>query len=196
MNAESWYAIWTRSHCERLVEQQLSARGFSPFLPEVPSRRSKDRRSRGAEQRQARANVSGVSLRPRCHDQEALRRYARGARHRARARGRMDALDARSRMRTSTPSSASSNRRRGISASVPASWRPRARRGRAAPRRRRHLRDGQSAERLARCDDRPARPERRARGQRRGRGQVQLPVSGVSVCSVASVICGPSSRSS
>jgi transcription antitermination factor NusG len=35
MNAESWYAIWTRSHCERLVEQQLTARGFSPFLPEV-----------------------------------------------------------------------------------------------------------------------------------------------------------------
>ena len=36
MNAESWYAIWTRSHCERLVEQQLEARGFSPFLPELP----------------------------------------------------------------------------------------------------------------------------------------------------------------
>ena len=35
MNAESWYAIWTRSHCERLVEQQLTARGFSPFLPEI-----------------------------------------------------------------------------------------------------------------------------------------------------------------
>ncbi|HEY6360304.1 MAG TPA: transcription termination/antitermination NusG family protein [Vicinamibacterales bacterium] len=33
MNA--WYAIWTRSHCERLVAQQLAARGFAPFLPEV-----------------------------------------------------------------------------------------------------------------------------------------------------------------
>jgi transcription termination/antitermination protein NusG len=39
MNAESWYAIWTRSHCERLVEQQLTARGFSPFLPEVATPR-------------------------------------------------------------------------------------------------------------------------------------------------------------
>jgi transcriptional antiterminator RfaH len=39
LNAESWYAIWTRSHCERLVEQQLTARGFSPFLPEIPALR-------------------------------------------------------------------------------------------------------------------------------------------------------------
>jgi transcription antitermination factor NusG len=39
MNAESWYAIWTRSHCERLVEQQLTARGFSPFLPELATLR-------------------------------------------------------------------------------------------------------------------------------------------------------------
>ena len=30
-----WYAIWTRSHCERLVADQLSAKGFSPFLPEM-----------------------------------------------------------------------------------------------------------------------------------------------------------------
>jgi transcription termination/antitermination protein NusG len=36
LDAESWYAIWTRSHCERLVAQQLSARGFAPFLPEAP----------------------------------------------------------------------------------------------------------------------------------------------------------------
>jgi transcription termination/antitermination protein NusG len=35
LNTESWYAIWTRSHCERLVADQLSAKGFSPFLPEV-----------------------------------------------------------------------------------------------------------------------------------------------------------------
>lgn len=33
-----WYAIWTRSHCERLVAQQLSAKGFSPFLPEMSVR--------------------------------------------------------------------------------------------------------------------------------------------------------------
>jgi transcription termination/antitermination protein NusG len=37
LNDESWYAIWTRSHCERLVAQQLTARGFSPFLPEIPA---------------------------------------------------------------------------------------------------------------------------------------------------------------
>jgi transcription antitermination factor NusG len=36
LNAESWYAIWTRSHCERLVAQQLSAKGFASFLPELP----------------------------------------------------------------------------------------------------------------------------------------------------------------
>ena len=38
----AWYAIWTRSHCERLVAQQLAAKGFQPFLPEmnVRSRRA------------------------------------------------------------------------------------------------------------------------------------------------------------
>lgn len=36
---EAWYAVWTRSHCERLVAQQLAAKGFSPFLPEVHVRR-------------------------------------------------------------------------------------------------------------------------------------------------------------
>jgi transcriptional antiterminator NusG len=30
-----WYAIWTRSNCERLVAEQLTAKGFSPFLPEM-----------------------------------------------------------------------------------------------------------------------------------------------------------------
>lgn len=34
----SWYAIWTKSHCERLVAEQLVAKGFSPFLPEIPTR--------------------------------------------------------------------------------------------------------------------------------------------------------------
>src|SRR5439155_12660544 len=28
-----WYALWTRSHCERLVYDQLVTRGFHPFLP-------------------------------------------------------------------------------------------------------------------------------------------------------------------
>jgi transcriptional antiterminator NusG len=37
----AWYAIWTRSHCERLVAQQLSAKGFQPFLPEMAVRTRK-----------------------------------------------------------------------------------------------------------------------------------------------------------
>lgn len=28
-----WYALWTRSHCEQLVHDQLAAKGFHPFLP-------------------------------------------------------------------------------------------------------------------------------------------------------------------
>lgn len=31
----SWYALWTRSHCERLVYNQLTAKGFDLFLPEI-----------------------------------------------------------------------------------------------------------------------------------------------------------------
>jgi transcription termination/antitermination protein NusG len=36
-NAEdaAWYAVWTQSHCEQLVRQQLTAKGFDSFLPEV-----------------------------------------------------------------------------------------------------------------------------------------------------------------
>jgi transcription termination/antitermination protein NusG len=30
-----WYAVWTRSHCEQLVHDQLAAKGFELFLPEV-----------------------------------------------------------------------------------------------------------------------------------------------------------------
>src|SRR5262249_24100035 len=30
-----WYAIWTRSNCERLVAEQLSAKRFASFLPEI-----------------------------------------------------------------------------------------------------------------------------------------------------------------
>ena len=39
---EPWYAVWTRSHCEQLVAQQLATRGFDAFLPETQtwSRRS------------------------------------------------------------------------------------------------------------------------------------------------------------
>ena len=35
LNTDAWYAIWTRSHCERLVHDQLSAKGFASFLPEI-----------------------------------------------------------------------------------------------------------------------------------------------------------------
>jgi transcription antitermination factor NusG len=32
---DAWYAVWTRSHCERQVAQHLSAKGFPAFLPEM-----------------------------------------------------------------------------------------------------------------------------------------------------------------
>jgi transcription antitermination factor NusG len=37
----SWHVLWTRSHCEELVHDQLAAKGFHPFLPtlQVWSRR-------------------------------------------------------------------------------------------------------------------------------------------------------------
>lgn len=31
----AWYALWTHSHCEQLVHDQLEAQGFLPFLPTV-----------------------------------------------------------------------------------------------------------------------------------------------------------------
>ena len=40
-----WYVLWTRSHCESLVQQQLVARGFRPFNPRL------SRWSRRGEQR-------------------------------------------------------------------------------------------------------------------------------------------------
>lgn len=30
-----WYALWTNSHCEQLVHDQLHARGFDAFLPRM-----------------------------------------------------------------------------------------------------------------------------------------------------------------
>ena len=30
-----WYALWTHSHCEQLVQGQLDARGFEVFLPTI-----------------------------------------------------------------------------------------------------------------------------------------------------------------
>ena len=34
-NDDPWYAVWTQSHCEQFVAQQISAKGFHAFLPEV-----------------------------------------------------------------------------------------------------------------------------------------------------------------
>jgi transcription termination/antitermination protein NusG len=41
-----WYAVWTNSHCEQLVHDQLRAKGFNPFLPRIDvwSRRGGERR--------------------------------------------------------------------------------------------------------------------------------------------------------
>ncbi len=41
-----WYALWTRSHCEQLVWDQLTAKGFHAFLPTIDiwSRRAGVRR--------------------------------------------------------------------------------------------------------------------------------------------------------
>lgn len=40
-SATPWHVLWTRSHCERLVQEQVEAKGYSSFLPtiEVWSRR-------------------------------------------------------------------------------------------------------------------------------------------------------------
>lgn len=31
----SWHVVWTQSHCEQLVHDQLASRGFESFLPKV-----------------------------------------------------------------------------------------------------------------------------------------------------------------
>jgi len=33
--ALAWHAIWTHSHCEQLVHDQLAAKGFDTFLPKA-----------------------------------------------------------------------------------------------------------------------------------------------------------------
>ncbi len=33
--ALAWHALWTRSHCEELVHDQLAAKGFDLFLPKI-----------------------------------------------------------------------------------------------------------------------------------------------------------------
>jgi transcription antitermination factor NusG len=32
-----WFAVWTNSHCEQLVHDQLHAKGFETFLPTLPT---------------------------------------------------------------------------------------------------------------------------------------------------------------
>jgi len=46
--APAWHVLWTRSHCESLVAEQLTAKGFRTFLPtlEVWARRAGERRRR------------------------------------------------------------------------------------------------------------------------------------------------------
>jgi transcription antitermination factor NusG len=34
---DRWHVLWTRSHCEQSVHDQLAAHGFAPFLPMVQS---------------------------------------------------------------------------------------------------------------------------------------------------------------
>jgi transcription antitermination factor NusG len=34
-SAPAWHAIWTHSHCEQLVNDQLAAKGFEMFLPKA-----------------------------------------------------------------------------------------------------------------------------------------------------------------
>src|SRR2546427_7238513 len=33
--ALAWHALWTRSHCEQLVHDQLAVKGFDLFLPRI-----------------------------------------------------------------------------------------------------------------------------------------------------------------
>ncbi len=33
--ARKWYALWTKSHCEQMVFDQLAAKGFHAFLPKI-----------------------------------------------------------------------------------------------------------------------------------------------------------------
>jgi transcription termination/antitermination protein NusG len=35
VSERQWFVLWTRSHCEQLVHDQLSAKGLHPFLPTI-----------------------------------------------------------------------------------------------------------------------------------------------------------------
>jgi transcription antitermination factor NusG len=45
LTTDKWYAVWTKSNCERLVAEQLSAKGFAAFLPEMPTRSRRNGKS-------------------------------------------------------------------------------------------------------------------------------------------------------
>jgi transcriptional antiterminator NusG len=46
-NATAWYAIWTRSRHERVVQEELDKQGLETFLPTIPRwSRWKDRRKK------------------------------------------------------------------------------------------------------------------------------------------------------
>src|SRR2546426_257072 len=60
-----WHVLWSRSHCEQLVHDQLVSKGFRVFLPTVDawSRRGGIRRvSRGPM-----ADVEGILVRSRAN---------------------------------------------------------------------------------------------------------------------------------
>jgi transcription termination/antitermination protein NusG len=40
--SDEWYAVWTRSNCEHLVMEQLAAKAFTSFLPEMAVRARRD----------------------------------------------------------------------------------------------------------------------------------------------------------
>jgi transcription antitermination factor NusG len=44
--SDEWYAVWTRSNCERQVMEQLAAKAFTPFLPEMAVWARRDGKSR------------------------------------------------------------------------------------------------------------------------------------------------------
>src|SRR2546425_6451948 len=42
-SSTAWHALWTRSHCEQLVHDQLAAKGFDLFLPKIEQDRKSTR---------------------------------------------------------------------------------------------------------------------------------------------------------
>ncbi len=89
-SSAAWYAIWTRSHCERLVAQQLMAKGFQPFLPEMAVRSRKP----DADTGRAAADVSRLPVPEALDGETQLHRNSEGARRRSNSRRRLEQADA------------------------------------------------------------------------------------------------------